>query len=72
MHKFFGIVFLVAGIAAGFATWFSWRELQRDKTHLIFMPGLAMFCLYFLIVGVEFMRGRNPLRNMWRRMLDDD
>ena len=72
MHKFFGLLFLAAGLVVGLATWQVWREMGDHSTSMVLLPSLAILCFFLLIVGVKFMRGKNPIEEMWRHSLDDE
>ena len=72
MHKFFGVIFLSASFAVGFLTWRIWRETGEHSTSMVLLPGGAIVCFFLLIVGVKFMLGQNPVKEMWLRSLDDD
>ena len=72
MHKLFGVIFLAASLAAGFASWHIWRDIGTQNTNLLLLPGLALACLFLLVVGVKFMLGRNPVKEMWLQSVDDD
>jgi hypothetical protein len=72
LHKFFGLIFVAASFAGGLGTWNIWREMGDHSTSMILLPCLAIGCLFLLIVGVKFMLGRNPIKEMWLQSLDDD
>jgi hypothetical protein len=72
MHKFFGLIFLSSGFAVGFLTWRIWRDMGEHSTSMVLLPGGALVCLFFLVVGAKFMLGQNPVKEMWLRSSDDD
>jgi hypothetical protein len=72
MYKFFGLIFLAASFAGGLGTWNIWREMGEHSTSMILLPCLAIGCFFLLIVGVKFMLGQNPMKEMWRQSINDD
>jgi hypothetical protein len=72
MHKFFGVIFLSASFAVGFLTWRIWRDMGEHSTSMVLLPGGAIVCFFLLVVGVKFMLGQNPVKEMWLRSSDDD
>jgi hypothetical protein len=72
MHKFFGTIFLSASFAVGFLAWRIWRDMGAHSTSMVLLPGGALVCFFLLVVGVKFMLGQNPVKEMWLRSSDDD
>ena len=73
LKKFFGSIFLLASIAPGWMGWRVWREMGEHSVNILIVLICAFLSLFLLVVGVGFLRGQNPVKDMlWRAFIDGD
>lgn len=72
MKKFFGLIFLLASIAPGWMGWRVWCEMGEHSVNILIVLVLASLSLFLLVVGVGFLRGQNPVKDMlWRAFINE-